>query len=220
MKKQMQNQACKARLSLVALVAAGLLQPVAVATDDDFPTFTYTTVFDATFDSTLTAPFFGTGSLSYNAPSARGDGFYDWTSFSGLTISLNFPGLTTFTQLDLTTAPSAVNIHLVGGNFFFSNDNGADPTAVIQGSTEFVDATLGGGTFRFGTEPYLPGQGPLFGGGVTSPLFILSSGAQGAVLAGTYGVQSAVPEASTYAAGGAMAMAVVGGWLRSRRQQS
>lgn len=216
MKNQKVSQACKAQLPLVALIAAGLLQPVVVA--NDFQTFTYTTVFDATFDSTLTAPFFGTGSLSYDAPSALGDGFYDWTSFSGLTVSLDFPGFTTFTELDLTTAPSAVNIHLVGGNFFFSNDNGTDPTAVFHGSTEFVDATLGDGTSRFGTEPYLPGQGPLFGGGVTSPEFILLfSGGEGF---GTYGVQSAVPEASTYAAGGAMALVVLGGWLRARRQQA
>lgn len=219
MKNQKLSQACKAQLPLVALIAAGLLQPVAVA--GHLSTFTYTTVFDSTFNSTLTAPFFGTGSLSYDAPSALGDGFYDWTSFSGLTVSLNFPGITTFTQLDLTTAPSAVNIHLVGGNFFFSNDNGVDPTAVISGSTEFVDATLGGGTFIFGTEPYSPGQGPLFGGGVTSPLFILAAAVNGSdVLAGTYGVQSAVPEASTYAAGGAMALAVLGGWLRARRRQA
>jgi hypothetical protein len=101
------------------LLSCCVICPVASAVT--LSTFTLTTSFDATFNSTLTAPFVGTGSLSYDALAPLADGAYDWSSFTNLQLSLSF-GETIFTQDDLTTPIGEVNVEIRDGNFFFSND--------------------------------------------------------------------------------------------------
>ena len=58
-------------------------------------TFQHNTVFDASFDATLTGPFVGTGTLTYDAATALPNGSYDLASFTALTLFLDFPTVPT-----------------------------------------------------------------------------------------------------------------------------
>ena len=93
------------------MIGLALLSSASTTSAD---TFTLITAFDNTFDQTLTAPFVGTGSLSYDAVSALPNGSYDWTSFTNLSLQITFASFT-FTQLDLNTPSSTVNVEIRDG---------------------------------------------------------------------------------------------------------
>ena len=170
-------------------------------------TFTYTTLFDSSFGSTLTAPFVGSGTLSYDAVSQLPDGFYDWNSFSALAISITVGG-TTFTDANLLTPSSQVNIHLISSSFFFSNDLSDGQGSGPQGGS----ADFGQSIFLLSTEPFNPATpSPCCGGSETNPLYQANTAA-GSFL-GTYGM---IPETSTWIAGGALLRAVGSRWASAR----
>ena len=172
-------------------------------------TFSYTTFFDATFDSTLSAPTVGGGILTYDAPSQLPDGTYPWTSFTGLTVSLTLGG-TTFTDADLDTSPAQVEITLANSGFYFRNDT--PPVGFgdgfFNGSADFIS-----GAFALSTEPYLTTAfGPTTGGGIDTPLYFAAT--SDGNLSGTYGV----PESSTWIALNSMIFAAGHTFFRQRHR--
>lgn len=188
------NRIAKLPALLAALACGIFVQSTAFAQT----TFTLTTAFDSSFDPMLAPPFVGSGSFSYSAAAALPNGSYDWNSFSNLTLQLTIGGVT-FTQVDLTTPSSQVNIEIRGSFFFFSNDLGQG-TGTGRGSADFTN-----GQNTLTTEPYDPNTGPLFGGGLNNPLY--RAAINTATIQGTYGV---VPEPTTgaliLAGGGLLAL--------------
>lgn len=181
------------RKALTSLAVVACLLVVRAGARAD--TFTLTCEFDGTIDQTLTAPFVGDGSFSYDAPAPLADGSYAWTSFSNIALQLTVQGFT-FAQTDLTTTAADVNIGIRGGYFFFSNLNGAGDGAQ-GGSADFSNS----GNYLT-TQPYDPSSGPLGGGNPDAPLYHVNIA--GTDIGGNYG---AVPEPTTFAcmiAGAAM----------------
>ncbi len=87
---------------------------------------THTTNLDNTFDSTVSAPFVGSASFSYNRSSALADGFYTFTylnSFSPL-LSVSFNNGHTFSLSDLVSDPTQSGVYLSGSNFIFAGTSG------------------------------------------------------------------------------------------------
>jgi hypothetical protein len=147
-----------------------LLLALLVAASTQAATFTYTTSFDITNDDTLTAPFVGTATLTYNAGTQLADGNYSWATLVnsyGLTFSATFtlPDTTTqtFTQSDLafndflspqggTTFTSAellagVGVQFSNGSFYFTNSTVT--TGNHPGAANFTNAA----GYILSTEP-------------------------------------------------------------------
>jgi hypothetical protein len=132
----------------------------------------------------------GTGALSYNGATALSDGSYAWASFSNLSLQLTINGFT-FTQLDLTTPTSQIQIEIRGSRFFFSNIHVEGRGSGSHGGA--ADFQLG--TNYLTTEPYNPITGSPF-----SPHFTNTPGFFGSINGSTVqGRYGAVPEPSTYA---------------------
>ena len=148
-------------------------------------TWNYTADFDGTFNSTLTTPIIATATFSYSAASQLPDGIYSWTSFTSLAFSVTLGGVT-FTQANLDNpVPSAINVHLVGSNFYFSNTgtygnrrgsadflNGGDylTTQPISSTTPTTtpryQSSLGNGTYGFNATPVPEASGSVAGLGL------------------------------------------------------
>lgn len=182
-------------------------------------TYELFTNFDATYDSTLTPPYVGSGRLSYQYDPGVGplpDGTYDWTSLTGLDLllTISYGGSTfSWTHNDLLNPVSEVNVEIRGNYFFFSNDNGSGSTHHL-GSADFEN----GNGEVLSTEPYSPTDGPLHGGGVLTPLYsMLPSPTSPPVIQGNYGV---IPEPASY--GAALGLLCAGGAIarRVRRRRS
>ena len=132
----------KTPLSLFSIAAASIL--VVHNSIAGGGTFTLDTSFDATFDNSLSAPFKGTASLSYTAPSQLPDGVYSWQSFSGLTLAINFPteGVT-FTESSLLTPSSDVSVVLNGAAFFFASPSPATSAIRSNKLEEILEMPVG-----------------------------------------------------------------------------
>lgn len=163
-------------------------------------------VLSTNFDATMTAPFVGSGLLSYDADEALEDGSYKWETFDNLQLSLVFDEVT-FTATDLQTPTNEVFIEVRSGNFFFSNFYGTGYDD-YGGSTYFLS-----NGYVLSTEAYKPGEGQSTSGGVggmEAPVYLFGiDGESGPLYKGTYGV---IPESSSVAlllGGGAMAMVLV-----------
>ncbi len=67
-------------------------------------------LFDNTFDNTLTAPFVGSGSLSFDGIASVGS--FRLASLTGLQVSFSFNSGDTFTEADIVTDLSATGINI------------------------------------------------------------------------------------------------------------
>ena len=149
-------------------------------------TITLESYFNATFNGTNAAPYIGSGTLSYDAPSALPDGVYAWDSLSNVQLSLTL-NATTFTQGNLTTSSSQVYVGIQQGYFFFENIDGGG-NGGYGGAADFVN-----GGYYLSTEPYQVGGQPSAGGCVYSPLYLAN--VNSGTLQGTYGMPVlSVPE--------------------------
>jgi len=82
---------------------------------------------------TVAAPYVGSMTLSYDAPNALANGSYAWSSFSNLSLNINFPGKEiSFNQGHLDVDPAHVFVQVIDGNFFFTNDTDANGIAVYN----------------------------------------------------------------------------------------
>ena len=157
----------------------------------------FSVVFDDTFDSTLTPPFVGSGTLSFddNLP----DGSYLLNGLTNLAISFTF-GVETFTLADLVGAdPLALSVAIFnsGTDFYFDGP----PSTFFGGAADFVNsngAILSTQPNDFGPPPW------------NLYFFSLPGGTGG--FAGTYG---AVPEPGTMTLCGVFGlMAAMTAWRR------
>jgi hypothetical protein len=98
----------------------------------------HTTNFDNTFDSSVSAPFVGSASFSYNRSSALADGFYTFTylnSFSPV-FSASFNNAQTFSLSDLVSDPTQTGVYLSGSNFILAGTSGYG--GPMGGTADFV----------------------------------------------------------------------------------
>jgi hypothetical protein len=127
----------------ITALLAGLL---ALSVHTHAALITHTTNFDsnAQSDPSLSAPFVGSASFSYNRSSALADGFYTFTylnSFSSA-LSISFINGNSFSLADLMFDPSQYGVYLSGSSFIFAavsgyNANNPGATAFEKGSTIF-----------------------------------------------------------------------------------
>jgi hypothetical protein len=119
--------------SLLALATAAIgLQSASAAL------LTYTTSLDNSFDNTLSAPFVGSASFSYNKASALADGFYTFSylnSFSPV-LSISFNNGNSFSLSDLVSDPSQTGVYLSGSSFILAGISGY--TGPKGGTADFI----------------------------------------------------------------------------------
>lgn len=149
--------------------------------------------------------FAGIGTLQYTGASALPDGTYALNSFvspdlsvtTGPSININLAFGFDFTQDDLVTTSSDVDVEISGSYFLFTNVN-TYGDGIAGGSADFIN----GGGDVLSTQPGEPGgnfvTNPFFGtsGFTNSPQFLLGD-LEGPEAGGVYG--AAVPEPSDWA---------------------
>lgn len=180
------------------------------------------------FSTTVTAPYVGTLSLSYDAPSALTNGSYAWSSLSNLQLSVVFPAAAagsdvTFNQSHLDFDPAFVYLQVIDGNFFFTNSsNSGGSGASLSGNSWGGSANFVNGNYLFTTQPLNNATRMGFGGYVLeyNALYrlIQNPGAfdQATVYTGNYGNPTdnlAVPEPSAVS----LLVVGIGGVIALRR---
>lgn len=219
---------------------------VALAAASSAATFTYTTGFDATFDDTLSAPYVGSATLTYEAPSQLADGYYSWTSLLnsyGMTFSATFdlpeggttafdashlfaqyPGFPELSQQDLY---DGTYVTLSNGSFYLTN-------ATVQDSGDYVghpgSALFSNGEYNWAAEPIsLNGRSAYRETSFDRALFTFGAGTSfSGIYTGSYGTSftdgrslgaggGVVPEPSAYGVALGL-LALAGAAIRRRRK--
>lgn len=156
--------------------------------------------FDGTFNSTLTPPFVGSGTVSFDQ--VLGDGTYLLTGLNNLKMSFTI-GADTWTYADIVAPnPSlSITIYDAGKNFYF---NGPPSSSPFLGAADFINASGDGLT----TQPNTVGSPPF------NRYIVVST--TGVILRGTYGVAT-VPEPASILFVGMGALGLL--WQGSRRRK-
>lgn len=109
-----------------------------------------------TFSTTVVAPFVGSLVLSYEAEAPLGNGTYAWNSFSSLSLSVSFPNVSQyFNETDLDTPAAEIFVHVVDGNFFFTNSNFNGSSVSVSGATNYGGSAnfINDANYLFTTQP-------------------------------------------------------------------
>lgn len=219
---------------------------VALAAASSAATFTYSTSFDATFDDALSAPYVGSATLTYEAPSQLADGYYSWTSLLnsyGMTFSATFDlpsGGTTafdathlfyqyggFPELSQQDLYDATYVTLSNGSFYLTN-------ATVQETGDYVghpgSALFSNGEYNWAAEPIsLNGRSAYRETSFDRALFTLGQGSDfSGIYTGSYGASftdgrtlgaggGVVPEPSAY--GVALGLLALAGAASRRRRK-
>ena len=128
----------KNKLPLMKKTTALLAGLLALSAHTHAALITHTANLDNTFDSSVSAPFVGSASFSYNRLSALADGFYTFTylnSFSPV-FSASFNNGQTFSLSDLVSDPTQTGVYLSGSNFILAGTSGY--TGPMGGTADFV----------------------------------------------------------------------------------
>lgn len=160
----------------------------------------FSVLFDATFDRTLTPGFVGTGTLSFDE--SLGDGSYALNSLTNLAFNFTVIGQS-FTIADLFTDINPVNlvIYNSGTDFYFDGGLNDGP---LGGTLGFIKGASVGADFEPNHGGFAPAPFNLYG------VFDLGTSS---IVFGTYGVvPSAAPEPS------AVFLFAIGGLVMAARR--
>jgi len=108
------------------------------------------------FSTTVEAPFVGSLTISYDAPSALANGSYALNSLGVFQLSVLFPGANngtdvTFNQAHLDFDLAGIYIQVVDGNFFFTHSSGNGQS--LSGNPWGGSANFVNGGYLFTTQP-------------------------------------------------------------------
>ncbi len=178
------------------ILAAGLFLCSASA-----QTWNLYTSFDNSFKGGTPGEVVGTGTFTYECPSALDNGSYLLSSLTGVAMSFSFINGSTFTLSDLLADPYSANVgvDINNGQFNFTTTR---PDGLSGGAVAFQNTA---GDY-FSVSPNRPGQSYGFGFGHAGYGMHtgdgISYGIGPSTYEGSYGIGSApasVPEPSTYA---------------------
>ena len=171
------------RQSRVSFLLAALLAWMSCASAS---AVTYEFTFDAVDDGTVMAPFFGTGSVSFDGAPLP-DGTFLMSDFSNIQMNFDFDSIASFTEQDIATPTDEVLFVISdsGQRLQFSSV-GLGGTGPFAGAIDFVSGDM---AFGLSTEP------PGFGGNLD--LYFVADNVNGAMLLfGNYS-GTLVPEPSS-----------------------
>ena len=145
------EKSLKNSLAIGFLATLGLLSFTAPANAASISNFNLN--FDNTFDNTLSAPFVGTGTFSFD--DIVPDDIYNLTSLPNYNFNINF-GATNFTNANITTTASTVLVIISGSgtDIRFANTS-PFPDGGYSGAIDFVN-----GANFLSIEPPSFGQNP------------------------------------------------------------
>lgn len=144
------------RIRVVLFVAAALAVMAVVPAVASAATFSLAYNFDTTIDDAMSAPYVGTGTLTYQNATRLPSGLYSLktlrdtygATFTAAITGASLGGTQTWTLADLVSPIENVNVYIIGESFVFTSPE-ANSGGPRHGSADFIN----GAGYHFSEEP-------------------------------------------------------------------